>query len=89
MPPHQEGTTSHDLNRLFQTHFIVFTAGCIALALLFANAPDGGLTSKVPQAPAAQALEPTRIAIDHDAHAIRFYIDGRQVALLDASGFKH
>lgn len=68
--------------------FIVFTAGCIALALLFANAPDGGLPSKVPQAPVAQALQPTRIAIDNEAHAIRFYIDGKQVALLDASGFK-
>lgn len=68
--------------------FIAFTAGCIALALLFANAPDGGFPSKYAKAPAAQAVQPTRIAIDNEAHAIRFYIDGKQVALLDASGFK-
>jgi len=68
--------------------FIVFTAGCIALALLFAYAPQGGLPSKYVKGPAAPALQPTRIAIDNEAHAIRFYIDGKEVALLDASGFK-
>ncbi|TGQ52600.1 hypothetical protein EN836_19150 [Mesorhizobium sp. M1C.F.Ca.ET.193.01.1.1] len=66
----------------------MLATGCIALALLFANAPDGGFPSKYVKAPAVQALQPTRIAIDNEAHAIRFYIDGKQVALLDASGFK-
>ncbi|MGX8007879.1 hypothetical protein ACVDG8_002145 [Mesorhizobium sp. ORM8.1] len=68
--------------------FIAFTAGCSALALLFAYAPAGGLPSKYVKGPAPQALQPTRIAVDNEAHAIRFYIDGKQVALLDASGFK-
>ena len=34
------------------------------------------------------AAQPTRIDIDTEAHAIRFYIDGNQVAVLDKSGFK-
>lgn len=67
--------------------FIVFTAGCIALALLFAYAPTGGSASKYAKAPAPPAPQPTRIDIDNDAHATRFYIDGKQVALLDESGF--
>lgn len=69
--------------------FVLFATGCIALALLFINAPQGDFPSKyVNAAPAAQAAQPTRIDVDNDAHAIRFYIDGKQVALLDASGFK-
>ncbi|RUX47987.1 hypothetical protein EN742_16305 [Mesorhizobium sp. M4A.F.Ca.ET.020.02.1.1] len=68
--------------------FIVFTAGCIALALLFRYAPAGDLPSKYVKGPAAQAAQSTRIDIDNEAHAIRFYIDGKQVALLDESGFK-
>jgi len=34
------------------------------------------------------AAKPTRIDVDNEAHAIRFYIDGKQVALLDESGFR-
>ena len=68
--------------------FIVFTAGCIALALLFRYAPAGDSASKYVKGPAAQAAQPTRIDTDNAAHAIRFYIDGKQVALLDESGFK-
>lgn len=69
--------------------FVLFTAGCIALALLFINAPQGEFPSKyVKAAPATQTVLPTRIDFDNDAHAIRFYVDGKQVALLDASGFK-
>lgn len=69
--------------------FIVFTAGCIALALLFRYAPTGEFPAKyVKAAPAALAPLPTRIDIDNEAHAIRFYIDGKQIALLDQSGFR-
>ncbi|PBC06407.1 hypothetical protein [Mesorhizobium sp. WSM3859] len=68
--------------------FIVFTAGCIALALLLAYAPAGESAPKYVKGPAPQTLQPTRIAIDNEAHAIRFFVDGKQVALLDASGFK-
>ncbi|MDX8527514.1 hypothetical protein RFM68_23730 [Mesorhizobium sp. MSK_1335] len=59
------------------------------MALLFQYAPVGKFPSKyVRPAPVALATQPTRIDIDNDAHAIRFYIDGKQVALLDGSGFK-
>ncbi|WP_027165833.1 hypothetical protein [Mesorhizobium sp. WSM3224] len=69
--------------------FVLFTAGCIALGLLFMYAPAGEFQSKYARAaPAAPAVQPTRIDVDNDAHAIRFYIDGKQVALLDATGFK-
>lgn len=69
--------------------FIAFTAGCAALALLFAYAPNGEIQERhIQGTPAAQAVQPTRIDVDNDAHAIRFYVDGKQVALLDASGFK-
>ncbi|ESY74464.1 hypothetical protein NKJ90_22030 [Mesorhizobium sp. M0051] len=69
--------------------FIVFTAGCIALALLFRYAPTGEFPSKYTKvAPVARAANPTRIDVDNEAHAIRFYIDGKQVALLDQSGFR-
>lgn len=69
--------------------FILFVSGCIALVLLFINAPQGEFQSKYVKAtPATQEASPTRIDIDNDAHAIRFYVDGKQVALLDASGFK-
>ena len=69
--------------------FLLFGAGCVALALLFMYAPEGEFQSKYARtAPAAQAAQPTRIDVDNDAHAIRFYVDGKQVALLDASGFK-
>lgn len=39
-------------------------------------------------APASPAIEPTRIEFDGGAHVMRFYIDGKQVALLDSTGFK-
>jgi hypothetical protein len=68
--------------------FVAFTGGCIALTLLFRYAPVGDFPSKyIKVAPAALAA-PTRIDIDNEAHAIRFYIDGRQVAQIDQSGFK-
>ncbi|TIN27275.1 MAG: hypothetical protein E5Y31_14005 [Mesorhizobium sp.] len=66
--------------------FIAFTGGCIALTLLFRYAPVGDFPSKYIKA--APAAAPTRIDIDNEAHAIRFYIDGKQVAQLDQSGFK-
>jgi hypothetical protein len=69
--------------------FLVFTSGCIALALLFHYAPAGDFPSKYARtAPAGLAAQPTRIDIDNETHAIRFYIDGKQVAVLDESGFK-
>ncbi|MBN9547868.1 MAG: hypothetical protein J0H31_03025 [Alphaproteobacteria bacterium] len=69
--------------------FVLFASGCIALALLFINAPEGDFPSKyVKHGPVSPAAAPTRIDVDNDAHAIRFYVDGKQVALLDASGFK-
>ncbi|MEI9420277.1 hypothetical protein O7A70_03695 [Mesorhizobium sp. Cs1299R1N1] len=68
--------------------FIVFTAGCIALALLFRYAPAGDFPSKYTKGATAIAAKPTRIDVDNEAHAIRFYVDGKQVALLDQSGFR-
>jgi len=69
--------------------FLVFISGCIALALLFHYAPAGDFPSKYARtAPAGLAAQPTRIDIDNETHAIRFYINGKQVAVLDESGFK-
>ena len=34
----------------------------------------------------APIVTPTRIVVDNEAHKIRFYIDGRQVTVLDALG---
>ncbi|TPN56147.1 MULTISPECIES: hypothetical protein [unclassified Mesorhizobium] len=69
--------------------FIVLTAGCIALVLLFRYAPAGDFHSRyLKGATAVVAAKPTRIDVDNEAHAIRFYIDGKQVALLDESGFR-
>jgi hypothetical protein len=69
--------------------FVAVAAGCAALVLLLNFAPNGEFESRyVKPAPAAPAIEPTRIEVDGSAHAIRFYVDGKQVALLDSAGFK-
>jgi hypothetical protein len=92
--PNRKATSSGRNDQMTSTTsstltFVVFTAGCIALALMFMYVPQGEFQSKYARtAPAAQAAQATRIDVDNDAHAIRFYVDGKQVALLDASGFK-
>jgi hypothetical protein len=79
--------------------FIAAAAGCAAMVLFLNFAPNGpsraaaGISSRaaatyVKPAPASAAIEPTRIEVDGSSHAIRFYIDGKQVALLDSAGFQ-
>lgn len=72
------------------TPFVAVAVGCTALLLLLKFGPDGAIQERhVRQTPAATAaIQPTRIEVDGDAHAIRFYVDGKQVAMLDESGFK-
>ncbi|MGX9118228.1 hypothetical protein ACWTU6_16365 [Mesorhizobium sp. BHbsci] len=78
---------------------IPFTAvaGGSAALLLLTFGPDGPSRAAAGSraaatygkaAPASPAIEPTRIEVDGGAHVIRFYIDGKQVALLDSTGFK-
>ncbi|TGQ34680.1 MULTISPECIES: hypothetical protein [unclassified Mesorhizobium] len=72
------------------TPFIALAAGCAALVVMLNYAPAGEFPSRyVKPAPASPAIEPTRIEVDGSAHVIRFYIDGKQVALLDSLGFQH
>ena len=69
--------------------FVAVAAGCAALVVMANFAPTGGFPSRhVNPSPAAPVIEPTRIEVDGKAHAIRFYVDGKQVALLDSAGFK-
>jgi hypothetical protein len=72
-------------------------AGSAAL-LLLTFGPDGpsraaagsrAAATYENQASASPAIQPTRIEVDGDAHVIRFYIDGKQVALVDSTGFKN
>ncbi|TIP13440.1 hypothetical protein [Mesorhizobium sp.] len=76
--------------------FTGIAAGSAAL-LLVTFGPDGPSRATAgsraaatygKQAPASPAIQPTRIEVDRNAHVIRFYIDGKQVALLDSTGFK-
>ncbi|WP_254017330.1 hypothetical protein [Mesorhizobium escarrei] len=77
---------------------IPFTALAVgSAALLLTFGPDGPSRAAASSraaatygkaAPASPAIEPTRIEVDGSAHVIRFYIDGKQVALLDSTGFK-
>ncbi|TIT20919.1 MAG: hypothetical protein E5W81_04130 [Mesorhizobium sp.] len=71
------------------TPVIALAAGCAALVLMLNFAPTGEFPSRyVKPAPASLAAQPTRIEVDDNAHAIRFFVDGKQVALLDSTGFK-
>ncbi|PZV38747.1 hypothetical protein B5V02_09690 [Mesorhizobium kowhaii] len=57
--------------------------------LLLNFGPTGEIQERhVNGTPVAQAVEPTRIEVDGGAHAIRFFIDGKQVALLNSTGFE-
>ncbi|SIT59203.1 conserved exported hypothetical protein [Mesorhizobium prunaredense] len=74
--------------------FTAVAAGSAAL-LLLTFGPDGpsraAASSRAAATygkPASPVIEPTRIEVDGGAHVIRFYIDGKQVALLDSTGFK-
>lgn len=76
--------------------FFAAAAGCAAIALFLTFGPTGpsraaaGISSRAAATyvKPTPAIQPTRIEVDGDAHSIRFYIDGKQVALLDAAGFK-
>ncbi|CCV15112.1 hypothetical protein [Mesorhizobium sp. STM 4661] len=74
--------------------FTAVAAGSAALLLLTfgpdgpSRAVAGSRAAATYGTPVPAAIEPTRIEIDTGAHVIRFYIDGKQVALLDSTGFK-
>ncbi|CAN7665426.1 hypothetical protein [Mesorhizobium sp. LjNodule214] len=75
---------------------IAAAAGCAAIVLFLTFGPNGpsraaaGISSRAAATyvKPAPGIQPTRIEVDGDAHSIRFYIDGKQVVLLDAAGFK-
>ncbi|TIS96575.1 hypothetical protein [Mesorhizobium sp.] len=74
--------------------FTAVAAGSAALLLLTfgpngpSRAAAGSRAAATYGKQAKPAIEPTRIEVDGGAHVIRFYIDGKQVALLDSTGFK-
>ncbi|MCV3209393.1 hypothetical protein OHD62_23025 [Mesorhizobium sp. YC-39] len=74
--------------------FTAVAAGSAALLLLTfgpdgpSRAAAGSRAAATYGKPVRAAIEPTRIEVDSSAHVIRFYIDGKQVALLDSTGFK-
>ena len=65
--------------------FIAIAGGVAVLATIVSVATGEARSRYRTLAPAA-AVEPTRIEVDNRAHAIRFYVEGKQVALVDALG---
>jgi hypothetical protein len=69
--------------------FVAVATGCAAFLLLLNFGPTGNIQERHIKGPSATlAVEPTRIELDGSAHAIRFFIDGKQVALLNSTGFE-
>jgi hypothetical protein len=63
--------------------FIVAAAGIAALLTIVNLAPAGEPRPRYRTAP---AVDETRIEVDQAANAIRFYVRGEQVALIDSQG---
>lgn len=60
--------------------------GAAILASIVTFASGSERVARCGMAPAPQAAEPTRIEVDHAARKIRFYVEGRQAASIDAGG---
>ncbi len=66
--------------------FVALTGGIAVLAAIFAFTPASEARPRLGMVPASQAKAATRIEIDNRQHAIRFYVNGAQVSMLDADG---
>jgi hypothetical protein len=62
---------------------IAVAAGILALLAIVNLAPAGEPRPRYRNAP---AVDQTRIEVDRTANAIRFYVEGKQVALIDSQG---
>ena len=62
--------------------------GVAAFASIAGQAGEPTLRVRHGMAPAPQVIAPTRIEIDSQGHAIRFYINGEEMAKLDALGLQ-
>lgn len=65
---------------------VAIAGGMAALLLIVSLAPAGETRSRFRNPAPAPAADPTRIEIDRNAGAIRFYVEGREVAFIDAEG---
>ena len=63
--------------------FTAVAAGVAALLAIVNLAPAGEPRPRYRNAP---VVDETRIEVDGTANAIRFYIEGKQVALIDSQG---
>jgi hypothetical protein len=64
--------------------FIAIAGGIAVLLTIVSLAPAGEPRSRYRSF--AAAAEPTRIEIDRGTPAIRFYVEGKQVAQIDSQG---
>ncbi len=65
--------------------------GVVAVVALASLAPDSGVAGGVNKRAGAhtqQAVLPTRIEVDNQTNAIRFYVNGARVATLDSLGLQ-
>jgi hypothetical protein len=65
--------------------FIAVAAGVAALLAIVNVAPAGEPRSRYRTVP---AVEQNRIVVDQNSNVIRFYIEGKQVALIDSQGLR-
>jgi hypothetical protein len=63
---------------------IAIAGGIAALLTVVSLAPAGEPRSRFRNPPATAAQ--TRIEVDRNTNAIRFYVEGKQVALIDSRG---
>jgi hypothetical protein len=67
--------------------FIAVAGGIAVLLTIVTLAPAGEARSR--HRGVGPAAEATRIEIDRSTHEIRFFIEGKRVALVDSGGISH
>jgi hypothetical protein len=67
---------------------LAMAGGVAALASIAGQAGEPTLRVRHGMAPAPQVTALTRIEVDSQEHAIRFYINGEQIAKLDSLGLQ-
>ena len=66
--------------------FLAVAGGVVALLAIVSLTPAGEPRSRY-RTPLV--VDQTRIDVDQSANAIRFYVGGKQVALIDSNGFSN
>lgn len=66
--------------------FLALAGGAAILASIVTFASGNERLARRGVASVPQAAEATRIEVDNVTHTIRFYVDGRQAAAIDARG---